>query len=276
MPQELIYPSTPDINQSIASTVSSGSSKIYTSRLYSESLQFSKNEVSLAAMTFLFQELISQLNNKSLSRDEFETKLLKLGISIGSRLLELLNFRASVSPTSSSRTSTFLSSTSSLSASTNAEVNSTSNTIDRGNDNEYSGTVTDQTNSDSKNESLSIFITKMRRRDLRILDILQFIHGSLWSYLFNHVSDDLVKSSERNNEYMIIDNNPPLTQFISSTNNNVSCDYFVCGIINGFLNNAGFQCNVTAHLMPQNQFEKRTVYLIKFRNEVLERENLRF
>lgn len=91
---------------------------------------------------------------------------------------------------------------------------------------------------------------------------------------FNHVSDDLVKSSERDNEYMIVDNFPTLTQFIPGEN--VSCEYFVCGIIKGFLFNAGFPCGVTAHRMPQGGHSQRTVYLIQFDRQVLDREGLRF
>ena len=103
--------------------------------------------------------------------------------------------------------------------------------------------------------------------------MLQFVHGTVWSYLFGHVSDDLVKSSERDNEYMIVDNRPVLTQFIPG---GVSCDYFVCGIIQGFLNTAEFPCKVSAHCMPQNGFDRRVVYLIQFDKHVLEREGLRF
>ncbi|SMN22256.1 similar to Saccharomyces cerevisiae YDR472W TRS31 One of 10 subunits of the transport protein particle (TRAPP) complex of the cis-Golgi which mediates vesicle docking and fusion [Maudiozyma saulgeensis] len=275
-----------------------------TSKLYSESLNTKRHEVSLAAMTFLFQEMISALHKECKSVTEFETKLSSYGESIGSRLLELLNFRSSISPGSSSRTSTFLaSSTSVLSSQTSQPANNTNN-INNTNSNNSGGSTgnrtrsrsntgtsskdntssTKTTNRDSSDrhhhhhqvESLTSQISKMRRRDLKILDILQFIHGTLWSYLFNHVSDDLVKSSERNNEYMIIDNQPPLTQFISGSNNRISCDYFICGIIKGFLTNAGFRCKVTAHEMPQGQFDSRTVYLIQFDNQVLEREAIRF
>ena len=117
----------------------------------------------------------------------------------------------------------------------------------------------------------------MRRRDLKILDILQFIHGTLWSYLFHHVSDDLVKSSERNNEYMIVDNEPQLTQFIPQSSKFLnSCHFFVCGMIQGFLLNGGFPCSVSPHLMPVDGFDERVIYLIKFDEQVLERESLRF
>ncbi|CCK69707.1 TRAPP subunit TRS31 KNAG_0C06110 [Huiozyma naganishii CBS 8797] len=285
---------------------------VYVSRLYSESLLSKRNEVSLSAMCFLYQGIIAHFHKRSKTLQEFEGMLSEFGAKIGLRLLELLNFRSSISPTSASaasaantarsnvyssnistpnltkpsansvavRDSANLSdpqldhSSSSMSAATPVtQEKRTSNTTA----NTASTVATGTTTPHNKNEYLSEHITKMKRRDLKILDILQFIHSTLWSYLFRHVSDDLVKSSERSNEFMIIDNNPILTQFINpSFNHNGSCDYFVCGIISGFLNNAGFPCDVTAHPVPQGEFERRTVFLIKFNDQVVERETLRY
>ena len=126
----------------------------------------------------------------------------------------------------------------------------------------------------TQDESLASSISVMKRRDLKMLEVLQFIHGTVWQYLFGRASDDLVKSSERENEYMIIDNSPTLTRFISSTN--VQCDFFVCGIIEGILDAGSFPCKVTAHSVPEDKFNKRVVFVIKFDQEVLEREALRF
>lgn len=215
--------------------------------IYNESLIFKKKEVSLSAMTFLYQEMISNIHNDCKDINEFETRLSKMGYNIGLRLIELLNFRASATFTSKNF----------LSSGSNTSNGSSDATI----------TASDQ------ESSLTSFINRMRRRDLKILDVLQFIHGSLWSYLFGHVSNDLVKSSERENEYMIVDNKPKLTQFISG--NNVSCDYFVCGIIHGYLTSAGFPCKVTPHSMPQDGHDNRVVFLIQFDKQVLEREGLR-
>ncbi|EJS42172.1 trs31p [Saccharomyces arboricola H-6] len=279
MSQKIIQPSTSDqqfqgksdgyeytVGPKQAITSEASSTYVH-SRIYSESLLFKKQEVSLSAMAFLFQEMISQLHRTCKSTSDFETKLSDYGHNIGIRLLELLNFRASVSPSSLPRASTFLSQNdSSSNASNTSGIMSNSNTATSSSANERL--------QEKQAESLSNYITKMRRRDLKILDILQFIHGTLWSYLFNHVSDDLVKSSERDNEYMIVDNFPNLTQFIPGEN--VSCEYFVCGIVKGFLFNAGFPCDVTAHRMPQSGYSHRTVYLIQFDRQVLEREGLRF
>ncbi|AMD21680.1 HFL176Wp [Eremothecium sinecaudum] len=130
--------------------------------------------------------------------------------------------------------------------------------------------VTQSENADSVASS----ITSMKKRPLKILEILQYVHSNLWKYLFGKPSDDLVKSSERDNEYMIVDNEPLWTQFISGTS--VQCETFTGGIIEGLLDHAGFPCHVTVHTDPEGRFDRRTVYLIRFDKQVLEREALRF
>ncbi|CCE62916.1 hypothetical protein TPHA_0D02800 [Tetrapisispora phaffii CBS 4417] len=236
------------------------------SKIYSESILYKKQQVSLMSMAFLYQELISQIYKNSKTSTEFETKLSNHGSNIGFKLLDLLNLRASVP--SSARSSTFLPSNASLTGGNTGETggastNTNTSTILTGYiDKSY-----------ESNESLSNMISQLRRRDLKIIDILQFIHGSVWSYLFGAPSNDLVKSSERENEYMIVDNEPVLTQFISG---NFSCNYFMCGLIKGFLSQAGFECTVSPHPDVDEIYPNRVVYLIKFEKQVLEREALKF
>lgn len=122
-------------------------------------------------------------------------------------------------------------------------------------------------------ENIASGITSLKRRQLKILETLQYIHSTVWQYLFSKPSDDLVKSSERNNEYMIIDKEPQLSQFIQHTS--IQCESFTCGIIEGFLEMAGFSCHVTSHFVEEVDFPNRTVYLIEFDKEVVEREALR-
>lgn len=238
------------------------------SRLYSESLMYRKNEVSLSAMTFLFQEMITTIHKASSSASDFEKKMNEYGYGIGSRLVELLNLRNSVPANySKSSTSNFLSNSS------NVSINESHGSGGTGTGTSSSASDHTHHHHEHGTESLAAVINNMRPRDLKILDILQFIHGTVWTYLFGHTSDDLVKSSERDNEYMIVDNLPMLTQFIPAGR---SCDYFTCGIIQGFLNSAEFLCRVSAHSMPQDEFDQRTVYLIQFDKHVLERDGLRF
>ncbi|QLG72857.1 hypothetical protein HG535_0D05660 [Zygotorulaspora mrakii] len=280
MSQRIILPSTSDdrvFNNSDGyeytigpkqSLPNEASSQPTPSRLYSESLMFRKQEVSLSAVTFLFGEMIAHIHNTSKTASECEVKLNDYGFVIGSKLLELLNLRASVPSNTYLRSSNFLSSSTPTNTSANAMHSGSNTTASR----TVSGVSDIYYNQENSAESLTTLISSMRSRDLTILDILQFIHGTVWSYLFGHVSDDLVKSSERENEYMIVDNLPLLTQFIP---NGVSCDFFVCGIIQGFLNNAEFPCSVTPHLMPLKGFDQRVIYLIQFDKHVLEREGLR-
>lgn len=239
------------------------------SRLYSESLMFRKHEVSLSAMAFLFQSMISHIHSTSKTTADFESRLNSHGFGIGSKLLELLNLRASIPATAHSRSSNFLSTTASSNTSLDTSGANNSTTAVNSSGSADSGAH----NHENGVESLASLINNTRSRDLKIIDMLQFVHGTVWSYLFGHVSDDLVKSSERDNEYMIVDNQPVLTQFIPG---GVSCDYFVCGIIQGFLNTAKFPCRVSAHCMPEGGFDRRVVYLIQFDKQVLEREGLRF
>ena len=114
-------------------------------------------------------------------------------------------------------------------------------------------------------------ISIMEKRFLKILDILQFLHGPVWKYLFGKQSDDLQKSGDKNNEYMIIDNEPLISQLCAIN----FVNYFVCGIIQGVLEHACFPCKaVKAHIVPDEQHEFKTVYLIVFEDQVLEREKL--
>lgn len=281
MSQRIILPSTSDegvFNNSEGyeytigpkqSLPNEASMAMIPSRLYNESLMFRKQEVSLSATTFLFQGMVSYIHSHSKSSTEFESTLNEHGFSIGSKLLELLNLRASIPATAHSRTSNFLS----TSASSNNALNETAGSATGSGANSLGASEHIYHNHENGSDSIASLITNTRSRDLKILDMLQFVHGTVWSYLFGHVSDDLVKSSERDNEYMIVDNRPVLTQFIPG---GVSCDYFVCGIIQGFLNTAEFPCKVSAHCMPQDDFDRRVVYLIQFDKHVLEREGLRF
>lgn len=122
-------------------------------------------------------------------------------------------------------------------------------------------------------DSVANSISSMKRRHIKILETLQYIHLTVWQYLFSRPSNDLVKSSERDNEYMIIDNEPVISQFISQPA--VQCESFTCGIIEGFLDMAGFPCHVTSHTVEEAGFTNRTIYLIQFDNAVVERETLR-
>ncbi|KAI5957332.1 TRS31 [Candida jiufengensis] len=119
---------------------------------------------------------------------------------------------------------------------------------------------------------------KLNKREIKIIGILQFIHGQFWKTIFGKYANELEKSQDINNEYMIIDNVPLLNRFISIPKDygDLNCSAFVAGIIEGALDSAGFNANVTAHNAFTDVNPLRTVFLIKFDESVMIRESLRF
>jgi len=119
--------------------------------------------------------------------------------------------------------------------------------------------------------------TKSSKREIKLIEILQFIHGQFWRCIFGKTANELEKSQDVENEYMIIDNEPQVSKFISVPKDygNLNCAAFVAGIIEGALDSSGFYCNVTAHSVPVTAHPLRTVFLIKFKDLVLVRERLR-
>lgn len=116
--------------------------------------------------------------------------------------------------------------------------------------------------------------SNLSKRNIRLLESLQFIVSTIWLNLFDKKADSLEKSSEHEDQYMIIDNNPVMTKYIGLPKEyeSLNCESFVAGIIEGILDISYFKCEVSAHTVPKDTFPNRTVYLIKLDNTVLERE----
>ncbi|CCG82144.1 putative Pantothenate kinase [Taphrina deformans PYCC 5710] len=76
---------------------------------------------------------------------------------------------------------------------------------------------------------------KNKKRETRLLGILQWIYTVLWKNLFGKTADTLEKSREANDEYMLIDNDPTINKFISVPKEMqaLNCAAFVAGIIEG-------------------------------------------
>jgi len=119
---------------------------------------------------------------------------------------------------------------------------------------------------------------KYGKREVKIIEILQFIHGSLWKSVFGKTANELEKSQDVNNEYMITDNLPLMSKFISIPKDysNLNCSAFTAGIIEGALDSAYFNATVTAHSVPKEGYPLRTVFLINFDDLLFIREELRF
>ncbi|GEQ67499.1 hypothetical protein JCM33374_g1164 [Metschnikowia sp. JCM 33374] len=119
---------------------------------------------------------------------------------------------------------------------------------------------------------------KYGKREIRIIEILQFIHGPFWKAVFGKTANELEKSQDVHDEYMIIDNMPLVSKFISIPKEygDLNCSAFVAGIIEGALDSSGFHANVVAHSAPSAEAPLRTVFLVKFDDSLFTREEIRF
>jgi hypothetical protein len=123
-------------------------------------------------------------------------------------------------------------------------------------------------------------------RPTRILPLLQFIAQQLYRHLFGRPADALERSGTDPGQYMIFDNEPLVNQYISLPKelSSLNCAAFVAGVIEGVCDGAGFPTEgVTAHSVGEQEegakegkslWPGKTVFLIKFKPEVLEREEI--
>ncbi|KAF5253376.1 hypothetical protein FANTH_1693 [Fusarium anthophilum] len=118
---------------------------------------------------------------------------------------------------------------------------------------------------------------RTQTRPLSIIALLHFIKQNIWQHLFGRQADRLEKSAnpETPEEYMIIDNEPLVNQYISVPKemSQLNCAAYVAGIVEGVCDGADFPAKVTAHTVAEgDMWPGKTVFLVKFRPEVLERE----
>lgn len=122
---------------------------------------------------------------------------------------------------------------------------------------------------------------RSQTRPLNIITLLHFIKLNVWQHLFGRQADGLEKSSDATkiDEYMIIDNEPLVNRYISVPKDmsQLNCAAFVAGIIEGVCDGAAFPAKVTAHSVGKQEegemWPGRTVFLVKFAPEVMERES---
>lgn len=121
-------------------------------------------------------------------------------------------------------------------------------------------------------------------RPTRVINLLQFISTTLWKHLFGRPADALEKSQDNSDEYMITDNDPIVNTYISVPKemNQLNCAAYVAGIIEGVCDGCDFAARVTAHSVGEEDeptqsdrmWPGRTVFLVKFSEEVMEREEV--
>ena len=111
------------------------------------------------------------------------------------------------------------------------------------------------------------------RRDTKMVQMLQFVSGTVWKVLFGKPADALEKSAENEDEYHIHESMPVTNRFVSVPKDmgNLNCAAFIAGVVRGVLNSAGFKSTVSAHTVAADVGVK-TVYLVKFDPEVMARE----
>ncbi|KAG5921105.1 hypothetical protein E4U61_007109 [Claviceps capensis] len=114
-------------------------------------------------------------------------------------------------------------------------------------------------------------------RPLTIIALLHFIKQNVWQHLFGRQADRLEKSNNPDtpDEYMIIDNEPLVNQYISVPRemSQLNCAAYVAGVVEGVCDGADFPAKVTAHTVGEgDMWPGKTVFLVKFRGEVIERE----
>lgn len=129
---------------------------------------------------------------------------------------------------------------------------------------------------------LSLLLYRLPPRDalrpLTILQLLSFLQTHLWRHLFGRPADGLEKSNESADQYMIIDNEPLVNQYISVPRemSQFNAAAFVAGIVEGVCDGAGFPARVGAHTVgtqgEKEMWPGRTVFVVKFQPEVVERE----
>ena len=122
------------------------------------------------------------------------------------------------------------------------------------------------------------------QRPLRIIQLLTFLTQNLWRHLFARPADGIEQSVAEKNQYMIIDNDPVASQYISvpKESKDFNPNAFVAGIIEGVCDASGFTTvgrrgvGVSAHWASEEGgiWPDKTIFLIKFAPEVLEREEV--
>lgn len=106
------------------------------------------------------------------------------------------------------------------------------------------------------------------KREIKLLNILLFVKSTLWKALFGREADKLEHSNDDENTYYLMEKDPLVNRFISlpRDKSSLNCAVFIAGIIEAVLKGTGFPVKVSAH------WHKGTTYMIKFEDEVLQRE----
>eukprot|EP00160_Parvularia_atlantis_P020528 Unigene8551_Nuclearia_a/m.26186 Unigene8551_Nuclearia_a/g.26186 ORF Unigene8551_Nuclearia_a/g.26186 Unigene8551_Nuclearia_a/m.26186 type:complete len:178 (-) Unigene8551_Nuclearia_a:80-613(-) len=112
------------------------------------------------------------------------------------------------------------------------------------------------------------------KRETRVIGILSFIHTVVFKSLFGKQSDGLERSTDSADSYLIHDNDPIIAGFVSVPRQmgDFNCNAFTAGVIEAVLERSQFPAKVSAHNGATSNFPRRTTFLIKFDQSVMDRD----
>jgi hypothetical protein len=92
------------------------------------------------------------------------------------------------------------------------------------------------------------------KRETRLVGMLQYVSNVAWKHLFGKAADNLERSTENEDEYMIHENSPVTNSFVSvpADMGHLNCAAFIAGIIAGMLDNARFVSLIYIENLPSS------------------------
>lgn len=121
------------------------------------------------------------------------------------------------------------------------------------------------------------------KKETTVVNVLMLIKNNLWPLLFNKNNCVVEQHMDQENIYMIKEVEPNICNLYACLPRgqyHSNCAAFIAGIIQGLLEAAKFPAQVSAVFDDTNEAkpdespeEKKTVYLIKFDEDVIAREN---
>ncbi|KAG6814428.1 hypothetical protein H0H92_007431 [Tricholoma furcatifolium] len=98
--------------------------------------------------------------------------------------------------------------------------------------------------------------SKTPKREIRFLPALMSIHTQVWKAVFGKAADAIEKSVENADEYMIIDNDPPIERHISVPRDmsQLSCSSFTAGIVEAVMDGLGFVAFAKSDITSINSY----------------------
>eukprot|EP01086_Lenisia_limosa_P007605 TRINITY_DN27629_c0_g1_i1.p1 TRINITY_DN27629_c0_g1~~TRINITY_DN27629_c0_g1_i1.p1 ORF type:complete len:189 (+),score=16.32 TRINITY_DN27629_c0_g1_i1:75-641(+) len=114
---------------------------------------------------------------------------------------------------------------------------------------------------------------KMPRRETKPVQFLMLMTSTIWKSIFGRQADQLEKSTDKDNEFMIVDSAPlEWAGFSPKSPRDIGANpaSFTAGIVEACLEAAGMPAKVSAHIVNEDT-PWRTTFLISFHPSVVMR-----